>query len=977
VKRIAVVLVVGLVTLAWGAPRAEAATDVPLGVTPYSGESPILARAPYVTDLTQTSASVTWATVASAGSTPGTLTWGTGSNCLASVVQVTQSLPTLVPSSDSPPSATGRQYTAGSVSELQSTVQVAGLQPGTTYCYRIFSSDSIDLLGTNSSPTFTTLDSVGSSKSLTFDVVGDLGETNYSSGTDYANTLNTNQAAIDSLIGSSGARFVVTAGDVGYSGGTETNYGDLQQTGSEVSDIFGPSYWPKTGGLSTFGVVGNHGQNVDSLRVWPQSTTATNSAGAYGFASYPPDLADGVGTSTEPAAWYAFSTDNVRIYVLDASWADGNVGTSNLYQVDYDEHWTTGSPEYQWLATDLASHPGGMKMAVFHFPLRSDNSTQGSDPLLQNSTANPNASTSLEALLANNGVSLAFNGHAHTYQRINPRQAGQITNYVTGGGGAVLEPVTTGSTCTALLASEDIYALGWSPSGAGPTSGSGSACGPGTSAPQSAADVYNFLKVTVNGTSVTVTPINAAGQQFDVRTYTPTASTPNPSTPTNVTATATSSSSVQVNWNASTESGGTIGAYTVSRSVGGGSYSTLSTVSAPLTTYADSTVHPGSQYTYRVTATDTGSPSQTSAAGTSNKVATPSAPATVTATATSATSVQLEWTESTELAPGSIASYQIYRDAVPLGSVIGSTTFTDEATEPSTTYSYSVAAIDGTGAPSTATASNSVTTPPVPSLPFTGPPSANICMTHLPAGSVVGSAAVHDGSGYYEVDAQGDVAAFGGAVCYGAMTGTRLNRPIVGMAIDPATGGYWLVATDGGIFAFNAPFFGSAGNIHLNQPIVGMSGDRSGHGYWMVASDGGIFAFGDAPFLGSTGNLHLNQPVVGMAVDPATGGYWLVATDGGIFSFGSAPFLGSTGNIHLNRPIVGMAPVTDGSGYRLIASDGGVFDFNAPFYGSTGNIHLNRPIIGGLDDPLGDGYWLIASDGGVFSFNAPFLGSAA
>ncbi len=151
------------------------------------------------------------------------------------------------------------------------------------------------------------------------------------------------------------------------------------------------------------------------------------------------------------------------------------------------------------------------------------------------------------------------------------------------------------------------------------------------------------------------------------------------------------------------------------------------------------------------------------------------------------------------------------------------------------------------------------------------------------------------------------------------------------------------MATDGGIFAFNAPFFGSTGNIHLNRPIVGMSGDQSGHGYWMVASDGGIFAFGDAPFLGSTGNIHLNMPVVGMAVDPATGGYWLVASDGGIFSFGNAPFLGSTGNIHLNKPIVGMSPLADGSGYRLIASDGGVFAFNAAFFGSTGNIHLNRP----------------------------------
>ena len=33
-------------------------------------------------------------------------------------------------------------------------------------------------------------------------------------------------------------------------------------------------------------------------------------------------------------------------------------------------------------------------------------------------------------------------------------------------------------------------------------------------------------------------------------------------------------------------------------------------------------------------------------------------------------------------------------------------------------------------------------------------------------------------------------------------------------------------------------------------------------GYWLVASDGGIFAFGDASFYGSAGGLDLKQPVI-------------------------------------------------------------------------------------------------------------------
>jgi hypothetical protein len=123
------------------------------------------------------------------------------------------------------------------------------------------------------------------------------------------------------------------------------------------------------------------------------------------------------------------------------------------------------------------------------------------------------------------------------------------------------------------------------------------------------------------------------------------------------------------------------------------------------------------------------------------------------------------------------------------------------------------------------------------------------------------------------------------------MGGQPLNKPVVGMSAGP-NGGYWLVATDGGIFSFGEPFYGSTGNIVLNQPVNGMTVTASGHGYWFVASDGGIFSFGDAQFHGSMGGKTLNAPIVGMAASLPTGGYWLVASDGGIFAF-SAPFLGA------------------------------------------------------------------------------------
>jgi hypothetical protein len=87
--------------------------------------------------------------------------------------------------------------------------------------------------------------------------------------------------------------------------------------------------------------------------------------------------------------------------------------------------------------------------------------------------------------------------------------------------------------------------------------------------------------------------------------------------------------------------------------------------------------------------------------------------------------------------------------------------------------------------------------------------------------------------------------------------------------------------------------------------VVGMSVPTSG-GYYLVAADGGIFSYPSSlPFYGSTGSIKLNKPIVGMAA--VAGGYYFVGSDGGIFSFpATLPFLGSTGSIVLNKPIVGI-----------------------------------------------------------------------
>ena len=75
------------------------------------------------------------------------------------------------------------------------------------------------------------------------------------------------------------------------------------------------------------------------------------------------------------------------------------------------------------------------------------------------------------------------------------------------------------------------------------------------------------------------------------------------------------------------------------------------------------------------------------------------------------------------------------------------------------------------------------------------------------------------------------------------------------------------------------------GNVALSKPIVGIASTPDGRGYWLVASDGGVFSFGDASFYGSMGSTALDKPIVGMASTPDGHGYWLAASDGGRVQF--------------------------------------------------------------------------------------------
>jgi hypothetical protein len=215
--------------------------------------------------------------------------------------------------------------------------------------------------------------------------------------------------------------------------------------------------------------------------------------------------------------------------------------------------------------------------------------------------------------------------------------------------------------------------------------------------------------------------------------------------------------------------------------------------------------------------------------------------------------------------------------------------------------------------------------------------------------SVVGIAGTPDGAGYWLVAGDGGVFAFGDAVFHGSLSGQSLQRDVVGIAATPDGGGYWEVGADGGVFAFgDAGFLGSLGSARLHAPVVSIAATPDGRGYWLVAADGGVFAFGDAGFFGSASGVGLNQRVADFAASPDGEGYWLVSRDGGVFAFGDARYLGSASQTSLASPVVAIAATPDGSGYWMVAGDGGIFAFgDAPFRGgASGSVPSGQSVVG-------------------------------
>ena len=114
--------------------------------------------------------------------------------------------------------------------------------------------------------------------------------------------------------------------------------------------------------------------------------------------------------------YYTFTRQHVQFFVFDTNLLD--------------------RPQLAWIETTLARSRLPWKIAYFHHPLFSNGDRHGSNVELK---------VALEPLLVKHGVTVAFSGHDHTYERIKPQQG--VTYFVEGSSGKLrkggLEPSAT------------------------------------------------------------------------------------------------------------------------------------------------------------------------------------------------------------------------------------------------------------------------------------------------------------------------------------------------------------------------------------------------------------------------------------------------------------------------------------------------------------------------------------------------------
>jgi hypothetical protein len=242
-------------------------------------------------------------------------------------------------------------------------------------------------------------------------------------------------------------------------------------------------------------------------------------------------------------------------------------------------------------------------------------------------------------------------------------------------------------------------------------------------------------------------------------------------------------------------------------------------------------------------------------------------------------------------------------------------------------------------------------------------------------------AATQDGDGYWVVQADGGVRAFGDARSYGSLRSGTVHPGtfIVAMARTYDAHGYWLAGAVGHVYAFgDANDYGSLSPKEAQRaPVTSIAATPNGLGYWLLGADGHVYSFGDARPDGMPNSYFAPYDAIGTR--PAGGYLVTAASNAAVYQFTGGTVQGGGPGTALSATLVGTAVTPSGNGAWEAGTDGGVVTIgDAAYYGSVPgeNEPLPAPVTGIAGAPDGHGYWLVGADGTVFNFgSAQLLGS--
>jgi hypothetical protein len=262
--------------------------------------------------------------------------------------------------------------TTDATSLVDHEVSVTGLTPGTKYFYTI-GSTTVDYQGNKDNYFFTSLPT-GSTAPFRIWATGDFGVNN-------AGQTNTRDA-METYTAGNRPGVWIWQGDNAYSNGTDAEYT------SSVFNIY-PNQFKN---IPVYPCLGNH----DYGQTGYLSTTSLGTTAPYFTMFSCPTTAQAGGVASNTEKYYSYNYGNVHFIVLDS------YGSLNA----------VGSPQYNWLQSDLAANTQRFTIVMFHHAPYS-HGTHNSDSEVEMVDMRNNITPLLDLYK----VDLVLNGHSHTYER--------------------------------------------------------------------------------------------------------------------------------------------------------------------------------------------------------------------------------------------------------------------------------------------------------------------------------------------------------------------------------------------------------------------------------------------------------------------------------------------------------------------------------------------------------------------------------